>query len=218
MVYGTPWEIVRPEHTTEVPIYGHVENVCDDSGNSRPQWVGSRKILGVPYDIPIPGFGTETVNFLRLWESRATEEFDFEAFNSGGYEQAVHQKNMAETVSKVLYPNDKTEVGKELRLVQQYFFVACCCATSSAASTRAIPIGRPFQRKSPSSSTTHIQPSRSSNSCVSCKTTTASRGTNPGRSSPALSPTRITLSFPKLWRNGAWTFPQGSSPPLANHF
>ena len=125
MVYGTPWEIVRPEHTTEVPIYGHVENVCDDSGNSRPQWVGSRKILGVPYDIPIPGFGTETVNFLRLWESRATEEFDFEAFNSGGYEQAVHQKNMAETVSKVLYPNDKTEVGKELRLVQQYFFVAC---------------------------------------------------------------------------------------------
>jgi len=125
MVYGTPWEIVRPEHTTEVPIYGHVENVCDDSGNSRPQWVGTRKILGVPYDIPIPGFGTETVNFLRLWESRATEEFDFEAFNSGGYEQAVYQKNMAETVSKVLYPNDKTEVGKELRLVQQYFFVAC---------------------------------------------------------------------------------------------
>ena len=125
MVYGTPWEIVRPEHTTEVPIYGHVENVCDDSGTSRPQWVSTRKILGVPYDIPIPGFGTETVNFLRLWESRATEEFDFEAFNSGGYEQAVHQKNMAETVSKVLYPNDKTEVGKELRLVQQYFFVAC---------------------------------------------------------------------------------------------
>lgn len=125
MVYGTPWEIVRPEHTTEVPIYGHVENVCDDKGISRPQWVGTRKILGVPYDIPIPGFGTETVNFLRLWESRATEEFDFEAFNSGGYEQAVHQKNMAETVSKVLYPNDKTEVGKELRLVQQYFFVAC---------------------------------------------------------------------------------------------
>ena len=125
MVYGTPWEIVRPEHTTEVPIYGHVENVCDDKGISRPQWVSTRKILGVPYDIPIPGFGTETVNFLRLWESRATEEFDFEAFNSGGYEQAVHQKNMAETVSKVLYPNDKTEVGKELRLVQQYFFVAC---------------------------------------------------------------------------------------------
>ena len=125
MVYGTPWEIVRPEHTTEVPIYGHVENVCDNSGKSSPQWVSTRKILGVPYDIPIPGFGTETVNFLRLWESRATEEFDFEAFNSGGYEQAVHQKNMAETVSKVLYPNDKTEVGKELRLVQQYFFVAC---------------------------------------------------------------------------------------------
>ena len=125
MQYGTPWEIVRPEHTTEIPIYGYVENTFNDKGESVPQWVGWRKILGIPYDIPIPGYGTETVNFLRLWESRATEEFDFEAFNRGGYEQAVQQKNSAETVSKVLYPNDKMESGKELRLVQQYFFVAC---------------------------------------------------------------------------------------------
>jgi starch phosphorylase len=125
MQYGTPWEIMRPEHTTEIPIYGHVENVFNDKGESVPQWVSWSKILGIPYDIPIPGYGTETVNFLRLWESRATEEFDLEAFNRGGYEQAVQQKNSAETVSKVLYPNDKTEVGKELRLVQQYFFVAC---------------------------------------------------------------------------------------------
>jgi starch phosphorylase len=83
------------------------------------------KLLGVPYDIPVPGYGTETVNFLRLWESRASEEFDFEAFNRGGYEEAVREKNHSETISKVLYPNDKTESGKELRLLQQYFFVAC---------------------------------------------------------------------------------------------
>ncbi|MEI8387311.1 MAG: glycogen/starch/alpha-glucan phosphorylase [Verrucomicrobiota bacterium] len=125
MQYGTPWEIVRPEYTTEIPIYGHVENIFDDLGNYVSKWVGWQKLLGVPYDIPIPGFGTETVNFLRLWESRASEDFNLEAFNSGGYEQAVHEKNRSETVSKVLYPNDKTELGKELRLVQQYFFVAC---------------------------------------------------------------------------------------------
>jgi len=125
MQYGTPWEIVRPDYTSEIPIYGHVENVFDDLGNYVSKWVGWKKLLGVPYDIPIPGFGTQTVNFLRLWESRASEEFNFEAFNSGGYEQAVHEKTASETVSKVLYPNDKTEIGKELRLVQQYFFVAC---------------------------------------------------------------------------------------------
>jgi len=78
-----------------------------------------------PYDIPVPGYGTNTVNFLRLWESRAPAEFDFEAFNRGGYEEAVREKNHSETISKVPYPNDKTDSGKELRLLQQYFFVAC---------------------------------------------------------------------------------------------
>jgi starch phosphorylase len=125
MRYGTPWEIVRPDYATEIPIYGSVENVFDDLGNYVSKWVGAKKLLGVPYDIPVPGFDTKTVNFLRLWESRASHEFNFEAFNSGGYEQAVHEKTASETVSKVLYPNDKTESGKELRLVQQYFLVAC---------------------------------------------------------------------------------------------
>ena len=125
MQYGTPWEIVRPEQTTEIQVYGHVENVFDDRGNYVPRWTGWRKLVGIPYDIPVPGYGTNTVNFLRLWESRASEEFDFEAFNRGGYEEAVREKNHSETISKVLYPNDKTESGKELRLLQQYFFVAC---------------------------------------------------------------------------------------------
>ena len=123
--YGTPWEIVRPEQTTEIQVYGYVENVFDDRGNYLPRWIGWRKLVGVPYDIPVPGYGTNTVNFLRLWESRASEEFDLEAFNRGGYEEAVREKNHSETISKVLYPNDKTESGKELRLLQQYFFVAC---------------------------------------------------------------------------------------------
>jgi starch phosphorylase len=123
--FGTPWEIMRPEHAVTIEIYGHVENVFDDRGNYVPRWTGTKKLVGVPYDIPIPGFGTNTVNYLRLWESKASSDFDFEAFNRGGYEEAVRDKNQSETVSKVLYPNDKTESGKELRLLQQYFFVAC---------------------------------------------------------------------------------------------
>jgi len=123
--FGTPWEIVRPEHAVQIQLYGEIENVFDDRGSYVPRWVNTRKLVGVPYDIPIPGFGTSTVNYLRLWESRASEEFDFDAFNRGGYTEAVQEKNASETVSKVLYPNDKTESGKELRLVQQYFFVAC---------------------------------------------------------------------------------------------
>jgi starch phosphorylase len=125
MRYGTPWEIVRPEFTQTIQLYGHVENVFDDKGNYVPRWVNTTKILGVPYDIPIPGYGTNTVNFLRLWESRPSEKINLEAFNRGGYSEALAAKTQSETVSKVLYPNDKTEAGKELRLIQQYFFVAC---------------------------------------------------------------------------------------------
>ena len=123
--FGTPWEILRPEHKTEIEVYGYVENVFDDRGNYVPKWTGTKKIVGLPHDIPIPGFGTSTVNYLRLWESDAPQEFNFEAFNRGGYDEAVREKTVSETISKVLYPNDKTESGKELRLVQQYFFVAC---------------------------------------------------------------------------------------------
>ncbi len=124
-LFGDPWEVVRPEYTQEVRLYGRVENVFDDRGHYRPRWVDTKTILGVPRDIPVAGFGTMTVNLLRLWTSKATEDFDLAAFNSGGYVDAVREKAVGETVSKVLYPNDKTENGKELRLVQQYFFVAC---------------------------------------------------------------------------------------------
>ncbi len=123
--YGSPWEIVRPERTTRVPIGGYVENTMSSTGDWHPVWKPQNSILGVPWDIPVVGYGAETVNFLRLWESRASNEFDLNAFNEGGYAQAVHEKAQSETVSKVLYPNDKTENGKILRLIQQYFFVSC---------------------------------------------------------------------------------------------
>ena len=125
ILFGDPWEVVRAEYTQEVRLYGRVEYVFDDRGNSSPRWVDTKTVLGVPHDIPVAGFGTKTVNLLRLWSSRATQDFDLAAFNSGGYVEAVHQKAVGETISKVLYPNDKTENGKELRLVQQYFFVSC---------------------------------------------------------------------------------------------
>jgi starch phosphorylase len=123
--FGTPWEVVRADYTQTVHLYGRVENVFDDRGNYRPRWVETKTILGVPHDIPTVGYGTKTVNLLRLWASKASEDFDLAAFNRGGYVEAVHEQAVGETVSKVLYPNDKTENGKELRLVQQYFFIAC---------------------------------------------------------------------------------------------
>jgi glycogen phosphorylase len=125
MLFGSPWEVIRADYTQEVKLYGRVINAFDNNGNSRPKWVDARTVLGVPHDIPIAGFGTKTVNLLRLWASRSTDDFDLAAFNSGGYVEAVREKAIGETVSKVLYPNDKTEDGKELRLVQQYFFVSC---------------------------------------------------------------------------------------------
>ncbi len=124
-MFGDPWEVVRADYTQEVHLYGRVENVFDDRGNSRPQWVGTKTIIGEAHDIPVAGFGTKSVNLLRLWASKASEDFDLAAFNSGGYVEAVREKAVGETISKVLYPNDKTENGKELRLVQQYFFVSC---------------------------------------------------------------------------------------------
>ena len=122
---GNPWEIARPQYAQKVQLYGSVEHTYDDLGNYSPQWTGTKEVEGIPYDLPIVGYGAKTVNFLRLWESKASEQLDFQIFNQGGYVEAVREKAMGETISKVLYPNDETESGKELRLVQQYFFVSC---------------------------------------------------------------------------------------------
>ncbi len=123
--YGNPWEICRPESTQEVPLYGYVETVFGKDGNLKKVWHAGQKIKGVPWDIPVVGYQGKTVNILRLWESRASEFFDWDVFNAGGYVDSQQEKAQAETISKVLYPNDETEAGKILRLVQQYFFCAC---------------------------------------------------------------------------------------------
>lgn len=123
--YGNPWEIVRPQYAQKVFLYGRVEHSYDDLGDYRPQWVETKQVEGIPYDLAIVGYGARTVNFLRLWEAKASEQLDLQVFNQGGYVEAVREKVMGESISKVLYPNDETESGKELRLVQQYFFVAC---------------------------------------------------------------------------------------------
>ena len=122
---GNPWEIVRPEIAYYVNGGGHTEHYNDKEGRQRVKWVPSRVIKGVAYDTPISGYRGTTVNMLRLWKSEAVESFDFESFNTGDYYAAVNEKVISETISKVLYPNDEPEIGKRLRLAQQYFFVSC---------------------------------------------------------------------------------------------
>ncbi|MBK6920145.1 MAG: glycogen/starch/alpha-glucan phosphorylase [Deltaproteobacteria bacterium] len=123
--YGNPWEIARPEYTVTVNMFGRIEEKLDEHGRLRVHWVDTTKLLGVPYDTPIAGYGNNTVNTLRLWRARASKEFNFDVFNDGDYRRAVEDKADSETISKVLYPNDESPEGRELRLKQQYFFVCC---------------------------------------------------------------------------------------------
>ena len=123
--FGNPWEIVRPEYRVEVKLGGHTETYTDADGSYRVRWVPDQVVLGIPCDTPVPGYGTENVNLLRLWKAQASEAFDLQAFNAGDYFGAVANKMVSENISKVLYPNDETPQGKELRLQQQYFFVTC---------------------------------------------------------------------------------------------
>ncbi len=124
-LWGNPWEFPQPDDMVEVGLWGKTESYHDAAGNLRMRWTPGQKVLGEPCTMLIPGYGTDTVNILRLWRARATEEFDFELFDTGDYSRAVERKVYSENISKVLYPNDKTLQGKQLRLQQQYFFVAC---------------------------------------------------------------------------------------------
>ncbi|WP_417158779.1 glycogen/starch/alpha-glucan phosphorylase [Spirulina subsalsa] len=124
--YGNPWEIPRPEATVQVKLGGHTEMSHDEKGQPKVTWVADRSITAIPYDTPVPGFNTNTVNPLRLWRAEAGEDkdFNFDAFNAGDYDGAVASKMSSENISKVLYPNDNTPQGRQLRLEQQYFFVS----------------------------------------------------------------------------------------------
>ncbi len=125
--FGSPWEICRPESQQKVKLYGYVETVYDGAVPKKV-WHPGRVVRAIPWDIPIVGYGGRNVNILRLWESRADKFFDWDVFNSGGYVDAYKESVEAETISKVLYPNDETDAGKELRLIQQYFFSAASIA------------------------------------------------------------------------------------------
>jgi glycogen phosphorylase len=123
--FGNPWEIVRSEITFDVKLGGRTEPYYDEGGRYRMRWLPEKVVKGIAYDTPVPGYRVPTTNLLRLWKAEAAESFDFEAFNVGDYYRAVDEKIASETISKVLYPNDEPEVGKQLRLAQQYFFVSC---------------------------------------------------------------------------------------------
>ncbi len=121
---GYPWEIARPEYAQTVSFGGHVDCTKGEDGALKWEWKPDSTVQGVPYDLPIVGYN-HAVNTLRLWSARALDEFDLADFNQGSYVAAVETKVLAENLTKVLYPNDNTMAGKELRLKQQYFFVAC---------------------------------------------------------------------------------------------
>ncbi len=121
---GNPWEIERSEFTRRVHFGGHTERYRDSTGCDRVRWVGTSDVLAVPFDMPITGYRNHAVNTLRLWKASATDEFDLEEFNAGSYSDSVQAKNLAENISMVLYPNDSSENGKELRLRQQYFLAS----------------------------------------------------------------------------------------------
>ena len=121
---GNPWEIERPEHSVRIKFGGHSDYYEDAEGRTHVRWVDTQDVVAVPYDVPIPGYRNDTVNTLRLWKAAATEEFNLDEFNAGSYTEAVAAKNDAEHITMVLYPNDASENGKELRLRQQYFLAS----------------------------------------------------------------------------------------------
>ena len=119
-----PWEKNRPEYTYRVKFGGRVVSRVNRQGRQVFEWVETEDVLATAYDMPVPGYGNKTVNNLRLWSAKATEEFDLDFFNKGDYFSATSKKTGTETISKVLYPNDNSPEGRELRLKQQYFFVS----------------------------------------------------------------------------------------------
>ena len=124
LIEGNPWEMITPENKFTVKFYGHVNTYKDSQGYTRYSWENTDDVCAMPCDTPVPGYGNNTVNTLRLWTAKATEELNLHEFNRGNYVEAVAEKNRWENISKVLYPNDVTESGKVLRLQQQFFFVS----------------------------------------------------------------------------------------------
>ena len=123
--HSSPWLVRRSGNKCMIPIYGKIEDTMDMNGEYNPMWTDWKLLIGRAHDILIAGYGGRTVNRLRLFSAWASEDFDMHIFNDGDYFKAVEAKIKSETISKILYPSDSKEVGKELRLVQEYFLVAC---------------------------------------------------------------------------------------------
>jgi len=121
---GNPWEVSRPEYEQIIHFGGRTEKYTDEQGRTRVRWIETNDVVAIPYDVPISGYNNNTINTLRLWKATATEVFNLDEFNAGSYSDAVEAKNDAEHISMVLYPNDASECGKELRLKQQYFLAS----------------------------------------------------------------------------------------------
>ena len=121
----SPWQFARLDRKVAIPMYGDVETFKNASGQESYIWMNTKTMYGVPFDFPIVGYDGKSVNYLRLFSAKTDDELDINIFNEGGYIEAVRDKIETETVSKVLYPSDAVESGKELRLKQQYFFVSC---------------------------------------------------------------------------------------------
>jgi starch phosphorylase len=121
---GYPWEIAHPEFSFPVQFEGRVD-VVEGAKGKEWRWVDTKTVVGMPYDLPVVGYGGSTVNTLRLWSAKAAEDFDLDDFNRGEYVDAVANKVLAENLTKVLYPNDNVFQGRELRLKQEYFFISC---------------------------------------------------------------------------------------------
>jgi len=120
-----PWEIKRTDEKCIIPIHGRIEHFQDRAGEYNPMWLDWKVIMGIPFDIPVVGYGGKTVNWLRLYGAGSSADFDIQIFNEGDYFRAVEQKVSSETITKMLYPLDTLKSGRELRLVQEYFLVAC---------------------------------------------------------------------------------------------
>jgi glycogen phosphorylase len=114
--YGNPWEFPRPEVLYQVKFHGRVVSYADERGHQHHQWVDTDDVMAMAYDYPVPGYDTGTVNNMRLWAAKSTHDFDLQYFNEGNYIRAVEHKNESENLSKVLYPDDTTKMGRELRL------------------------------------------------------------------------------------------------------
>ena len=160
-----PWEVRRSEEIVPVKFNASIrlENGVERVFDNQPAI-----LLGTPYDRPVIGYGGKTINTLRLWEANAPEVFDFDEFSSGDFVGAVHQKIIAESLTRVLYPDDSTERGRSLRFAQEYFLVVCSLADIWRVSAVGAMRGRPCQRKWRSNSTTRIRPWRWPSSCVFC--------------------------------------------------